>query len=173
MSHLRVVADNTIEDTPVEAGPPAPSSALPLNQILRGDCVDLMNSLPPESVDLVFADPPYNLQLGGDLSRPDNSIVNGVTEDWDQYDTMDAYDLFTHDWLQAARRVLKPNGAIWVMGSYHNIFRVGTVLQDQQYWIQNDIIWRKTNPLAAELRGIAAVVRRSAETMMQANDAPA
>ena len=120
---------------------------LPLNKIIQGNCIEGMNALPAESVDLVFADPPYNLQLGGDLSRPDNSVVNGVTEEWDQFDTMDAYDLFTHDWLQAARRILKPNGALWVIGSYHNIFRVGTVLQDQQFWIQNDIIWRKTNPM--------------------------
>ncbi len=120
---------------------------LPLNQIIQGDCVASMNALPEASVDLVFADPPYNLQLGGDLSRPDNSVVDGVTEEWDQYDTMDAYDLFTQDWMAAARRILKPNGAIWVMGSYHNIFRVGTVLQDQQFWVLNDIIWRKTNPM--------------------------
>lgn len=120
---------------------------LPLNQILHEDCVAGMNALPAESVDLVFADPPYNLQLGGNLSRPDNSVVNGVTEDWDQFDTMDAYDLMTHDWLKAARRILKPNGALWVIGSYHNIFRVGAILQDQQFWIQNDIIWRKTNPM--------------------------
>ena len=120
---------------------------LPLNQIIQGDCVAGMNALPEQSVDLVFADPPYNLQLGGDLSRPDNSAVNGVTEDWDHFDTMDAYDLFTHDWLKAARRILKPNGSLWVIGSYHNIFRVGTVLQDQLFWIQNDIIWRKTNPM--------------------------
>ena len=120
---------------------------MPLNQIIQGDCIANMNALPAESVDLVFADPPYNLQLGGDLSRPDNSHVDGVTEEWDQYDTMDAYDLFSQDWMAAARRILKPNGAIWVMGSYHNIFRVGTVLQDQQFWILNDIIWRKTNPM--------------------------
>jgi len=120
---------------------------MPLNQIIQGDCIANMNALPAESVDLVFADPPYNLQLGGNLSRPDNSHVDGVTETWDQYDTMDAYDLFTQEWMAAARRILKPNGAIWVMGSYHNIFRVGTVLQDQQFWILNDVIWRKTNPM--------------------------
>ena len=120
---------------------------LPLDEIIAGDCIDGMNALPAESVDLVFADPPYNLQLGGDLSRPDNSVVNGVTEEWDQFDTMDAYDLFTHDWLKAARRILKPNGSLWVIGSYHNIFRVGCVLQDQQFWIRNDIIWRKSNPM--------------------------
>ena len=122
-------------------------AALPLNSIVQGDCIDVMNDLPEQSVDLVFADPPYNLQLGGDLSRPDNSAVAGVTNDWDRFDTMDAYDLFTHDWMKAARRLLKPNGAIWVMGSYHNIFRVGGILQDQGFWIQNDIIWRKTNPM--------------------------
>lgn len=137
MSHLRLVDPPSTLD----------GDSLPLNRIIQGDCIANMNALPAESVDLVFADPPYNLQLGGDLSRPDNSVVNGVTEEWDQFDTMDAYDLFTHDWLQAARRILKPNGAIWVIGSYHNIFRVGTVLQDQQFWIQNDIIWRKTNPM--------------------------
>ncbi|WP_409433404.1 site-specific DNA-methyltransferase [Litorimonas sp. RW-G-Af-16] len=133
MSHLRVV------DTP--------KTDLPLGRIIQGDCIANMNALPAESVDLVFADPPYNLQLGGDLSRPDNSVVNGVTEEWDQFDTMDAYDLFSHNWLQAARRILKPNGAIWVIGSYHNIFRVGTVLQDQQFWIQNDVVWVKSNPM--------------------------
>jgi len=137
VSHLRLV----------ETSSDLNGDALPLNQIIQGDCIANMNALPAQSVDLVFADPPYNLQLGGDLSRPDNSVVNGVTEEWDQFDTMDAYDLFTHDWLQAARRILKPNGAIWVVGSYHNIFRVGTILQDQQFWIQNDIIWRKTNPM--------------------------
>jgi len=120
---------------------------LPINTIIQSDCIDGMNELPEESVDLVFADPPYNLQLGGDLSRPDNSMVKGVTEEWDQFDTMDAYDLFSHEWLKAARRILKPNGSLWVIGSYHNIFRVGTVLQDQQFWIQNDVIWRKTNPM--------------------------
>jgi len=120
---------------------------MPLNRIILGDSIAGMNALPSESVDLVFADPPYNLQLGGNLNRPDNSVVNGVTEDWDRFDTMDAYDLFTHDWLKAARRILKPNGAIWVIGSYHNIFRVGGILQDQGFWIRNDIIWRKTNPM--------------------------
>ena len=117
------------------------------NKIIKGDCIDVMSRLPDGCVDLVFADPPYNLQLGGDLSRPDNSAVDGVTNDWDRFDTMDAYDLFTHDWMKEARRILKPNGAIWVMGSYHNIFRVGGILQDQGFWIQNDIIWRKTNPM--------------------------
>ena len=120
---------------------------LPLDTIIAGDCVEGMNALPEESVDLIFADPPYNLQLGGDLSRPDNSEVDGVTDDWDQFASLDAYDLFTHDWLKAARRILKPDGAIWVIGSYHNIFRVGAMLQDQGFWIQNDVIWRKSNPM--------------------------
>ena len=120
---------------------------LPLNHILQGDCIDLMKDLPDACVDLVFADPPYNLKLGGELSRPDNSVVHGVTEDWDRFDSLDAYDLFTHDWLNCARRILKPDGAIWVIGTYHNIFRVGGIMQDQGFWIHNDVIWRKTNPM--------------------------
>jgi len=121
--------------------------ALPLNQILSGDCIDLMNSLPENSVDLVFADPPYNLQLRGDLHRPDNSKVDAVDDAWDQFASFKAYDRFTQDWLQAARRILKPNGAIWVIGSYHNIFRVGAAMQNAGYWILNDVVWRKSNPM--------------------------
>ncbi len=117
------------------------------NTIVHGDCIETMNAMPEKSVDLVFADPPYNLQLGGDLTRPDNSEVNGVTDAWDRFDSLDAYDLFTHEWMAAARRVLKDTGAIWVIGSYHNIFRVGTILQDTGFWTMNDIIWRKTNPM--------------------------
>lgn len=117
------------------------------NVIIQGDCVDVMNRMPENSVDLIFADPPYNLQLGGDLTRPDNSEVKGVTDDWDQFDSFDSYDLFTHEWLAACRRVLKDTGAIWVIGSYHNIFRVGAILQDAGFWIMNDVIWRKTNPM--------------------------
>ncbi|MBE3638930.1 site-specific DNA-methyltransferase [Mangrovicoccus algicola] len=120
---------------------------LPLNQILLGDCVEIMNRMPEASVDLIFADPPYNLQLRGDLHRPDNSKVDAVDDHWDRFDTFAAYDRFTHDWMKAARRVLKPNGAIWVIGSYHNIFRVGAALQDQGYWILNDVVWRKSNPM--------------------------
>jgi modification methylase len=115
--------------------------------IIQGDCVEVMNRLPAGSVDLIFADPPYNLQLGGALTRPDQSEVDGVTDSWDQFDSFDAYDLFTHDWLAACRRVLKDTGAIWVIGSYHNIFRVGTILQDAGFWIMNDVIWRKANPM--------------------------
>ena len=117
------------------------------NTIIEGECVDVLSRLPDNSVDLIFADPPYNLQLGAGLTRPDQSVVDGVTDAWDQFDSFDAYDLFTHQWLSECRRVLKDNGAIWVIGSYHNIFRVGTVLQDAGFWIQNDIIWRKSNPM--------------------------
>ena len=123
------------------------AAALPLNTILAGDCIEVMNGLPEASVDLVFADPPYNLQLKGDLHRPDNSRVDAVDDHWDQFSSFQAYDDFTRAWLKAARRVLKPNGAIWVIGSYHNIFRVGAVLQDQGYWILNDVVWRKSNPM--------------------------
>lgn len=122
-------------------------TALPLDTILAGDCIDVMNSLPEGSVDLIFADPPYNLQLRGDLHRPDNSKVDAVDNDWDQFSSFAAYDEFSRAWLKAARRILKPNGAIWVIGSYHNIFRVGTALQDAGFWILNDVIWRKSNPM--------------------------
>ena len=121
--------------------------SLPLDQILGGDCIDMMNSLPEASVDLIFADPPYNLQLKGDLHRPDNSRVDAVDDHWDQFDSFAAYDAFTRDWLAAARRLLKPNGAIWVIGSYHNVFRMGAELQNQGYWILNDVVWRKSNPM--------------------------
>ena len=131
--------------TPVKAA--RVIECLPHGQILRGDCATVMRSLPTASVDMVFADPPYNLQLAGDLARPDGSKVDGVTNTWDKFDSFAAYDRFTHEWLSEARRVLKPNGTIWVMGSYHNIFRIGVALQDQGYWILNDIIWRKTNPM--------------------------
>jgi modification methylase len=120
---------------------------LPLGQILSGDCVEAMRSLPSASVDMVFADPPYNLQLGGDLSRPDGSHVDAVTDHWDQFDSFAAYDKFTREWLTEARRVLKPSGSLWVIGSYHNIFRVGAMLQDMGFWILNDVIWRKANPM--------------------------
>ncbi|PWR02193.1 modification methylase [Meridianimarinicoccus roseus] len=126
--------------------PHAPAD-LPRNRILQGDCIAQMNALPAGSVDLVFADPPYNLQLRGDLHRPDNSRVDAVDDDWDRFDSFKAYDTFTHAWLTAARRVLKPNGAIWVIGSYHNIFRVGAALQDAGFWVLNDVIWRKSNPM--------------------------
>jgi len=118
-----------------------------VNKVIRGDCVAAMNRLPEKSVDLIFADPPYNLQLGGDLTRPDNSKVDPVNDHWDQFASFAAYDKFTREWLEAARRVLKDDGAIWVIGSYHNIFRVGTALQDLGFWVLNDVIWRKSNPM--------------------------
>ena len=123
------------------------AQALPINSILAGDCIDVMNSLPEASVDLIFADPPYNLQLKADLHRPDNSKVDAVDDAWDQFSSFAAYDKFTQDWLKAARRLLKPNGAIWVIGSYHNIFRVGATLQNEGFWILNDVVWRKSNPM--------------------------
>ncbi len=122
-------------------------SGLSLNTILAGDCVEVMNALPEESVDLIFADPPYNLQLKGELHRPDNSKVDAVDDDWDRFASFSAYDDFSRAWLAAARRLLKPDGAIWVIGSYHNIYRVGANLQDAGYWILNDVIWRKSNPM--------------------------
>ncbi len=120
---------------------------LPLGQILSGDCVEAMRSLPDACVDMIFADPPYNLQLGGDLNRPDGSHVDAVTDDWDRFDSFAVYDAFTRDWLAEARRVLKPDGALWVIGSYHNIYRVGAIVQDLGFWILNDIVWRKSNPM--------------------------
>ncbi|MBI3419031.1 MAG: site-specific DNA-methyltransferase [Proteobacteria bacterium] len=120
---------------------------LPLNQVLKGDCVAHMNALPEQSVDLIFADPPYNLQLNGELHRPDNSRVDGVEEKWDRFGSFADYDRFTAGWLKAAKRLLKPDGALWVIGSYHNIFRVGATLQDLGFWILNDVIWRKANPM--------------------------
>ena len=121
--------------------------ALPLDTILPGDCVAAMDALPEASVDLIFADPPYNLQLRGDLHRPNNTKVDAVDDAWDRFDGFAAYDAFTRDWLRAARRVLKPDGAIWTIGSYHNVFRLGAALQDAGFWVLNDVVWRKTNPM--------------------------
>ena len=126
---------------------PVDRADLPLGRIIPGDCIEAMRSLPTASVDMVFADPPYNLQLGGDLSRPDGSHVDAVTNDWDKFDSFATYDRFTREWLTEARRVLKPDGSLWVIGSYHNIFRVGAILQDLGFWILNDIVWRKANPM--------------------------
>jgi len=125
----------------------APNAALPLDSIIMQDCITAMRALPAKSVDLIFADPPYNLQLGGDLSRPDGSHVDAVTDDWDKFDSLAIYDKFTRAWLTEAKRILKDNGAIWVIGSYHNIFKVGSAIQDLGYWILNDIVWRKANPM--------------------------
>lgn len=121
--------------------------AVSVDRIIVGDCLEELAKLPTASVDLVFADPPYNLQLDGDLLRPDNSRVDGVDDEWDKFSDFAEYDGFSRAWLAECRRILKRDGAIWVIGSYHNIFRLGTALQDLGFWIQNDIIWRKTNPM--------------------------
>jgi len=120
---------------------------LPLDTIIQQDCIEAMRAMPAASIDMIFADPPYNLQLGGDLNRPDGSFVDAVTDEWDKFDSLNAYDAFTRAWLAEARRILKPNGTIWVIGSYHNIFKVGSAIQDLGFWILNDIIWRKANPM--------------------------
>ena len=129
------------------------STSIPLNQILRGDCVEILASLPAESIDVIFADPPYNLQLQKDLYRPDQSKVDAVSDPWDKFTGFSDYDQFTVSWLKACRRVLKDTGTLWVIGSYHNIFRVGTILQDLKFWILNDIIWIKNNPMP-NFRGV-------------------
>ena len=126
------------------AAPPAP---LPIDSIVMGDCIAAMRALPAKSIDMIFADPPYNLQLGGELFRPDGSHVDAVTDDWDKFDSLKHYDAFTRAWLAEAHRILKDDGTIWVIGSYHNIFRVGAAVQDIGYWILNDIVWRKANPM--------------------------
>ena len=115
--------------------------------IIIGDCIEALAALPEKSVDLVFADPPYNLQLGGDLLRPDNSKVDAVDDDWDRFASFETYDKFTREWLTAVRRVMKDDATLWVIGSYHNIFRVGVALQDQGFWLLNDVVWRKSNPM--------------------------
>ncbi len=120
---------------------------LPLNHIIQGDCIHIMHTLPPASVDLIFADPPYNLQLRHELLRPNQSVVDGVDDAWDHFTGFADYDTFTRDWLSACRRVLKDDGTIWVIGSYHNIFRVGAIMMDLGYWVLNDVIWHKTNPM--------------------------
>ncbi|MFM9977603.1 MAG: site-specific DNA-methyltransferase [Sphingomonadaceae bacterium] len=125
----------------------APAAALPLDCLIMDDCIAAMAGLPDASVDMVFADPPYNLQLGGDLFRPEGGRVDAVDNDWDKFETFAAYDAFTAAWLAEARRILKPHGTLWVIGSYHNIFRVGSRLQDAGFWILNDVVWCKTNPM--------------------------
>jgi modification methylase len=126
---------------------PEKARQLPLDVVLQGDCIAEMARLPDKSVDMIFADPPYNLQLGGDLFRPEGGRVDAVDDDWDKFDSLAAYDDFTRDWLHEARRILKDDGTIWVIGSYHNIYRVGALLQDLEYWILNDVVWRKSNPM--------------------------
>lgn len=127
--------------------------ALPLDQVLEGDCIQIMERFPPASVDLVFADPPYNLQLRQELLRPNLTRVDGVNDTWDQFDGFAEYDAFTSAWLSACRRVLKPTGTLWVIGTYHNIYRVGAILQNLDYWILNNIAWIKTNPMP-NFRGV-------------------
>jgi DNA modification methylase len=129
------------------------STKLPLNQILPGDCVDILNSLPEKSIDLIFADPPYNLQLSQDLYRPNQTKVDAVDDGWDKFASFAEYDEFTRKWLAGCRRVLKDTGTIWVIGSYHNIYRVGAIMQDLDFWILNDVVWVKNNPMP-NFRGV-------------------
>ena len=126
---------------------------LPLDQVIQGDCIEVLESFPEGSIDLIFADPPYNLQLQRQLWRPNLTLVDGVDDEWDQFDGFEAYDEFSRHWLSACRRVLKDTGTIWVIGSYHNIFRIGAILQDLGFWILNDVIWIKTNPMP-NFRGV-------------------
>lgn len=127
--------------------------SLPLDTILAGNCIEVMHQLPEKSVDLIFADPPYNLQLSQELWRPNQTKVDAVDDDWDDFESLQAYDEFTKQWLSACRRVLKDTGAVWVIGSYHNIFRVGRVMMDLGFWILNDVVWVKTNPMP-NFRGV-------------------
>jgi len=120
---------------------------LPLDRILPGDCAEVLETFPPESVDLVFADPPYNLQLKKQLRRPDQTRVVGVDEGWDKFASFEEYDRFTERWLNACQRVLKPTGALWVIGTYHNIYRIGRIVQDLGFWLLNDVVWIKSNPM--------------------------
>jgi len=120
---------------------------LDLNKTHLGDCIEKLKELPDNSVDLIFADPPYNMQLNGELWRPNQTKVDAVDDDWDKYDSFKHYDKFSIEWLKECKRVLKENGTVWVIGSYHNIFRVGKIMQDLGYWILNDVIWMKTNPM--------------------------
>jgi len=130
-----------------------PHPSLPIDQILNGDCREVLARLPEKSVDLVFADPPYNLQLQQELFRPNHTRVDAVTDEWDQFASFAEYDAFCREWLSACRRVLKDNGTLWVIGSYHNIYRIGSILQDLGFWILNDIAWVKTNPMP-NFRGV-------------------
>ncbi len=117
------------------------------NRLIEGDCLDILPQLPANSVDLIFADPPYNLQLRGDLWRPNMTPVDAVNDDWDQFESFDAYDAFTRAWLLAARRVMKENATLWVSGTYHNIFRVGAIMQDMGFWLLNSVTWHRVNAM--------------------------
>ncbi len=134
-------------------GEPGEVENLPLDQVLEGDCTRVLAGFPPDSVDVIFADPPYNLQLRQDLWRPNLTKVDAVDDDWDRFSDFGAYDQFTRDWLSACRRVLKHTGTLWVIGSYHNIYRVGAILQDLGFWILNDLVWIKDNPMP-NFRGV-------------------
>jgi modification methylase len=148
MGRLAPLSDVTpSKPTSGRTGRVALPGLLPLDEVLVGDCIAALEKLPPESVDLVFADPPYNLQLEGALTRPDHSLVDAVDDDWDKFASFAAYDAFTRAWLLACRRVMKKSATLWVIGSYHNIFRVGATLQDLGFWILNDVVWRKANPM--------------------------
>jgi modification methylase len=127
--------------------------SLPINKIIHGDCIQILNGFPEKSIDLIFADPPYNLQLSQDLWRPDSSLVAAVNDPWDKFESFEAYDSFSTAWLSACRRVLKDAGTLWVIGSYHNIYRLGKILQDLGFWFLNDVIWIKTNPMP-NFRGV-------------------
>jgi modification methylase len=144
VNYIAPIADNVGRTT---ARSRVAKRELPLDTILRGDCIAEMARLPDKSVDMIFADPPYNLQLGGDLIRPEGGKVDACDDDWDKFDSLAVYDDFTREWLEQARRILKDDGTIWVIGSYHNIYRVGALLQDADFWILNDIVWRKANPM--------------------------
>ena len=138
----------TIPETAAEAPLPVEIiRELPLDQMILGDAVRIMRMLPSASVHCIFADPPYNLQLRGELRRPDDSLVDGVDDDWDRFTDFAAYDAFTRDWLGECRRLLRKDGTLWVIGTYHNIFRIGAILQEMGFWILNDIVWRKANPM--------------------------
>src|SRR5512145_1453673 len=129
------------------------SEPLSYDTLLEGDCIEVLQRLPTESIDLIFADPPYNLQLRQELWRPNQTLVDAVDDEWDQFDDFAEYDAFTRSWLAACRRVLKPTGTLWVIGTYHNIFRVGTIMQNLGYWLLNDVTWVKANPMP-NFRGV-------------------
>jgi len=129
------------------------TNKLPLNQIIKDDCIEALNKIPEKSIDMIFADPPYNLQLQNELWRPNMTKVDAVDDKWDRFSSFEEYDIFSKKWLLACKRVLKENGTIWVIGTYHNIFRIGTIMQDIGYWILNDVIWIKTNPMP-NFRGV-------------------
>jgi len=124
-----------------------------INKVLEGDCIEVMKEMPDNSVDLIFADPPYNLQLRNELIRPNMTKVDAVNDEWDKFDSFDEYDKFSEQWLKECRRILKRTGTFWVIGSYHNIFRVGKIMHDLGFWVLNDVVWVKSNPMP-NFRGV-------------------